>query len=68
MFIISPNYLNKLINALKEFIWEWPLCFLVLIGCMLTVGNIGSAQSTILVCGEILFSLKFTYSDFLDRF
>ena len=31
---------------------------------MLTVGNIGSAQSTILVCSEILFSLKFTYSDF----
>ena len=31
---------------------------------MLTVGNIGSAQSTIHLCSEILFSLKFTYSDF----
>ena len=31
---------------------------------MVTVGNIGSAQSTTLVCSEILFSLKFTYSDF----
>ena len=31
---------------------------------MLTIGNIGSAQSTILVCSEILFSLKFIYSDF----
>ena len=30
---------------------------------MLTVGNIGSAQSTILICSEILFFLKFTYSD-----
>ena len=38
--------------------------FLVLIWGMLTIGNIGSAQSTILVCSEILFSLKFTYSDF----
>jgi len=31
---------------------------------MLTVGNIGGALSTILVCSEILFSLKFTHSDF----
>ena len=31
---------------------------------MLTIDNIGGAQSTILVCSEILFSLKFTYSDF----
>ena len=31
---------------------------------MIAVGNIGGAQSTILVCSEILFSLKFTYSDF----
>ena len=31
---------------------------------MLTFGNIGSAQSTIRVYSEILFSLKFTYSDF----
>ena len=38
--------------------------FLVLIWGMLTIGNIGSAQSTILVCSEILFFLKFTYSDF----
>ena len=29
---------------------------------MLTVGNIGSTHSAILVCSEILFSLKFTYS------
>jgi hypothetical protein len=29
MFIISPNYLNKLRNALKEFIWQLTLCFLV---------------------------------------
>ena len=35
---------------------------------MLTVGNIGSAQSIILVCSEILFSLKFTYSDFSGQF
>ena len=31
---------------------------------MLTIDNIGGAQSTILVCNEILFSQKFTYSDF----
>ena len=31
---------------------------------MLTVDNIGSAHSTIRVCSEVLFSLKFTYSDF----
>ena len=31
---------------------------------MLIVGNIGGAQSTILLCSKILFSLKFTYSDF----
>ena len=36
----------------------------MLIGGILTVDNIGGAQSTILVCSEILFSLKFTYSDF----
>ena len=30
---------------------------------MIAVGNIGGAQSTILVCSEILFFLKFTYSD-----
>ena len=30
--------------------------------------NIGGAQSTILVCSEILFSLKFTYSDFSGQF
>ena len=64
MFIILSNYLNKLIKAWKDFILESPLCFLVLISCMLTVGNIGGAQSTILVCSEISFSLKFTYSDF----
>ena len=34
---------------------------------MLTVGSIGSAQSTIHVCSEILFSLKFTYSDFSEQ-
>ena len=34
---------------------------------MLTTGNIGSAQSTIRVCSEILFSLKFTYSDFCGQ-
>ena len=31
---------------------------------MLTIGNIGTAQSIIFVYSEILFSLKFTYSDF----
>ena len=31
---------------------------------MLTVGNTGGAQSTIIVCSELLFFLKFTYSDF----
>ena len=35
---------------------------------MLTVGNIGCVQSIIIVCSEILFSLKFTYSDFSGQF
>jgi hypothetical protein len=35
---------------------------------MLTVDNIDGAQIIILVCSKILFSIIFTYSDFLDSF
>jgi hypothetical protein len=37
---------------------------LVSIWCVLTVGNIGGVQITILVCSKILFFTIFTYSDF----
>jgi hypothetical protein len=63
MFIIPPNYLNKLRKAWKEFI-GMALCFLVFFWCVLNFGNIGRIQITILVCCEILISLIFACSDF----
>jgi len=40
MFVISPNYLIKLIKAFKWIDWAWPLCFLECIWYCWTVGII----------------------------